>query len=81
MGSDPGSDLPQDKAILHKEILDQNSIEDKEPNRERCNICGLIARNKVELDDHIKHAHKQKDPNNTNRVYSNEQKIDPFVKT
>ena len=34
-----------------------------------------------ELDDHIKHAHGQGDSNNTDGIYSSEQKIDPFVKT
>jgi hypothetical protein len=24
-----------------------------------CNVCGLTARNKVELEDHIGHAHKK----------------------
>ena len=42
---------------------------------------GLVARNKVELDDHIKHALRQGDPNNPDGIYSVEQIIDPFVKT
>ena len=76
MGSDPGSDLPQVQGFSRKE-----NSEPKKPDEERCSICGLVARNRVELDEHIKHAHRQGDPNNTNDVYSNEQKIDPFVKT
>jgi hypothetical protein len=80
MGSDPGSDLPQDQD-LRKGILDENSIETKKPSGERCRICGLVARNNIELDDHIKHAHRQGDPNKSNDVYSKEQKIDPFIKT
>ncbi|TVP41577.1 hypothetical protein [Candidatus Nitrosocosmicus arcticus] len=80
MGSDPGTDIPRDQG-LRKEILDQNNIEDEKSSGERCNICGLVARNNIELDDHIKHAHRQGDSNNSNDVYSKEQKIDPFVKT
>jgi hypothetical protein len=38
----------------------------------------LIARNKNELEDHIKHAHTQGD---SNEVVSPEQNIDPFIKT
>ena len=80
MGSDPGTDIPQDQDVL-KEILDQNSIQDEKPSGERCSICGLVARNNIELDDHIKHAHRHANSNNSNDVYSKEQKIDPFVKT
>jgi hypothetical protein len=79
MGSDPGTDIPPDQG-LHGETLDQHSIENNKPTGERCSICGLVARNNVELDEHIKHAHRQGDPNKANDVYSNEQKIDPFVK-
>lgn len=82
MGSDPGTDIPPNQG-LRKEILDQNqnSIENKKLGGNRCNICGLVARNNIELDEHIKHAHKRGSPNNPDDVYSNEQKIDPFVKT
>ncbi|MDN5847481.1 MAG: hypothetical protein L0H53_14545 [Candidatus Nitrosocosmicus sp.] len=80
MGSDPGIDIPQDQD-LRKGVLDENSIENKKLSGERCSICGLVARNNVELDNHIKHAHGQGDANNTGDVYSDEQKIDPFVKT
>ena len=76
MGSDPGSELPKVQGFSQKE-----NSEPEIPSGERCSICGLVARNKVELDEHIRHAHKQGDPNNAADVYSNEQKIDPFVKT
>jgi len=76
MGSDPGTDIPQGQDFLPKE-----NVEHKEPSGERCSICGLVARNNIELDDHIKHAHRQGDSNNSDNAYSNEQKIDPFVKT
>ncbi len=46
-----------------------------------CRVCGLIARNKDELEEHIKHAHKQENSNNSKDVISPEQKIDPFIKT
>jgi hypothetical protein len=39
-----------------------------------CEICGLTARTKEELEDHISHAHNIIDSNNT----SSEQKVDPF---
>lgn len=76
MGSDPGSDLPQVQGFSSKENSEQ-----KKPGGVRCSICGLVARNSVELDEHIRHAHRQGDPNNKDDVYSNEQKIDPFIKT
>ena len=76
MGSDPGSELPKVQGISQKE-----NSEPGIPRGERCSICGLIARNKVELDEHIKHAHRQRDSENAENVYSDEQKIDPFVKT
>jgi hypothetical protein len=76
MGSDPGSELPPVQEFSQKENSDH-----KKPGGERCSICGLVARNKIELDDHIKHAHRQGDSNNTDGIYSSEQKIDPFVKT
>ena len=80
MGSDPGTDIPQDQE-LKKENGGQHSIYNKISNGEQCSICGLVARNNIELDEHIKHAHRQRDPNNSDDVYSDEQKIDPFVKT
>lgn len=80
MGSDPGTDIPQAQG-LDKENVGQHSIDDKKPGGEQCSICGLVARNNIELDEHIKHAHRQRDPNNSDDVYSDEQKIDPFVKT
>ena len=39
-----------------------------------CEICGLTARTKEELKDHISHAHKSIDSNNA----SSEQNVDPF---
>ena len=39
-----------------------------------CEICGLTARTKEELEDHISHAHKNIDSNNA----SSEQNVDPF---
>ncbi|HKU83529.1 MAG TPA: hypothetical protein VJP58_05765 [Candidatus Nitrosocosmicus sp.] len=79
MGSDPGTDIPPVQELNGK-ILDQHIIENNIPTGERCSICGLVARNNVELDEHIKHAHRQGDPNKASNVYSDEQKIDPFVK-
>ena len=76
MGSDPGSELPKVQDFSQKEYSEPGI-----PRGERCSICGLVARNKVELDEHIKHAHKQGDPDNPGYVESDEQKIDPFVKT
>jgi hypothetical protein len=39
-----------------------------------CEICGLTARTKEELEDHISHAHKSIDSKTT----CSEQKVDPF---
>jgi hypothetical protein len=39
-----------------------------------CKVCGLTARNKEELADHIRHAHESSDSNKA----STEQKVDPF---
>jgi len=78
MGSDPGSDLPK---IDQNYVSKENSGQEIASDRDRCSICGLVARNQVELDEHMKHAHKQGDSNKTGKVYSDEQKIDPFVKT
>ncbi len=53
--------------------------------QERCEICGLISRNKTELEDHIRHAHSKggssTTDDNSTKVDSKEQKIDPFIKT
>ena len=78
MGSDPGSDLPK---IDQNYVSKGNSEHKYASDEERCNICGLVARNKVELEEHIKHAHTQEDPNKSGTIYSDEQRIDPFVKT
>lgn len=56
-------------------------INKNEPQQKTCKVCGLTARNKDELDDHINHAHRQ-DANKTNEeAASAEQKIDPFFET
>ena len=81
MGSDPGSDLPQNINFDSKNNLGHDGNKSHIPSEDRCLKCGLVARNKAELDEHIKHAHKNGDPNNTNDVYSEEQKIDPFIHT
>lgn len=78
MGSDPGSDLPN---IDQSNVSKENAGNNKPNEAERCSICGLVARNQAELDEHLKHAHNKGDSNNTGKVYSDEQKIDPFVKT
>ena len=49
--------------------------------QERCEICGLISRNKTELEEHIKHAHSKAGNDGSTQVNSKEQKIDPFIKT
>jgi hypothetical protein len=49
--------------------------------QERCEICGLISRNKIELEEHIKHAHGKGSSVGSAKVNSKEQKIDPFIKT
>ena len=41
-----------------------------------CRVCGLTARTKDELKDHIQHSHSKDDSNKTHP--SSEQKIDPF---
>lgn len=76
MGSDPGSELPR-----VQENSSSNNLSNKKPSGNQCSICGLTARNDEELNDHIKHAHNPRDPDNKNNAYSEEQKIDPFVNT
>jgi hypothetical protein len=78
MGSDPGSDLP---TIDQSSESKDNSRSKKPTDGERCSICGLVARNHAELVEHIQHAHRQEDTNNAGKAYSDEQKIDPFIKT
>lgn len=41
-----------------------------------CKVCGLTARTKDELQDHILHSHSNNDSNKTST--SSEQNIDPF---
>lgn len=52
------------KAASHDEqYLDFTSgkePEDLTPTQKTCNICGLTARNKEELEDHITNAHADK---------------------
>lgn len=81
MGSDPGSDLPQNINFEGKNNLQQDNNTSRMPDEGRCVICGLVARNKAELDEHIEHAHRGGDFNNKSDVYSEEQKIDPFINT
>ena len=57
-------------------------INKNEPQQKTCKVCGLTARNKDELDDHINHAHRQEHPSKANgEAVSAEQKIDPFFET
>jgi hypothetical protein len=57
-------------------------INKNEPQQKTCKVCGLTARNKDELEDHINHAHRQEHANKTNgEAASAEQKIDPFFET
>jgi hypothetical protein len=60
--------------------MDPQEIGIGESEQEICRICGLTARNKDELEEHIKHAHKQENSNDSNDIISPEQKIDPFIK-
>lgn len=64
-----------------QDFSQEEILEAKIPRGERCSICGLVARNKIELDEHVIHAHRQGDSNNKGDIYSEDQKIDPFVKT
>ena len=79
MGSDPGTDVPPEQGLDGETLGQKRTLNNISPG-ERCSICGLVARNSVELDEHIKHAHRQGDPNKASDVYSNEQQIDPFIK-
>ena len=60
--------------------MDPHELGIDESEQKTCGVCGLIARNKDELEEHIKHAHKQGNSSNPNNVISPEQKIDPFIK-
>jgi hypothetical protein len=59
----------------------QHRINSDESKQQTCGICGLVARNVDELEDHVSHAHKQGQPSNSKEEISPEQKIDPFPKT
>jgi hypothetical protein len=61
-------------------LMDQRRI-NSGPQQQTCGICGLVARNKDELEDHVNHAHRQEQSNNSKEQISPEQKIDPFPKT
>ncbi|MDQ6724540.1 MAG: hypothetical protein M3Z01_09830 [Thermoproteota archaeon] len=61
--------------------MDPHEIGIDESEQETCWVCGLIARNKDELEEHIRYAHTQGNLNNSNEIISPEQKIDPFIKT
>ncbi len=41
------------------DITSGKEPEDLSPRQQTCNICGLTARNKEELQDHIRMAHKK----------------------
>jgi hypothetical protein len=44
-----------------------------------CKVCGLTARTKDELRDHVKSSHSDNNNSNpSNKSASSEQKIDPF---
>ncbi len=60
--------------------MSRREISNGQPRQKTCSVCGLTARNKDELDDHIYHAHRQEHANDANKV-SAEQKIDPFFET
>ncbi|MBA3977293.1 MAG: hypothetical protein H0X50_03725 [Nitrosopumilus sp.] len=60
--------------------MSRREINKEEPKQKTCSVCGLTARNKDELEDHVYHAHRQDRANNANAV-SAEQKIDPFFET
>jgi hypothetical protein len=53
---------------------------DESSHQKRCEICNLVARNQLELEDHIKNAHRQ-GGSNAQQLLSEEQKIDPFIDT
>jgi len=50
--------------------MDQDDIGKERSQSERCDLCGLVARNNVELENHIKHPRKQGDSANSEDVYS-----------
>jgi hypothetical protein len=43
-----------------------------------CKVCGLTARTKDELQDHVQSSHSGNNSNPNNKSASSEQKIDPF---
>ena len=58
--------------------MSRREINTDEPRQRTCTVCGLTARNKDELDDHVYHAHRQDNTKNPTGEPSAEQKIDPF---
>lgn len=60
--------------------MDPHEIGIGESEQVICKVCGLTARNKDEMEEHINHAHKQENSNSNDGI-SAEQKIDPFIKT
>lgn len=48
-----------DRGDTYLESMSGNEEESKEPKNTTCNICGLTARTKEELQDHVSSAHKQ----------------------
>jgi hypothetical protein len=42
------------------DVTSGKELEDLTPKQQTCDICGLTARNKEELQDHISKAHPQK---------------------
>ena len=39
------------------DLTSRKELEDLTPRQQTCNVCGLTARNKEELQDHISNAH------------------------
>jgi hypothetical protein len=54
--------------------MDQDVIGNERSQSKRCDIYEMIARNKAELENHIKHVHKQGDCH-FRGLYSKEQKL------
>ncbi len=54
--------------------MGQRGRETEVSEQETCDVCGLTARSKDELENHIRHAHES---DNSKKI-SSEQNIDPF---
>ncbi len=48
-----------DKDDTYLKTMSGNELENAETHQRTCTICGLSARNKVELQDHIRNAHRE----------------------